>query len=105
MMLKIGQYLDNDRKALHTHLRMVGLIMDAPCGYVCCIRELKEVTIPFKESMTIVRHATPGTDDENDDDDENMLASLLNKSQDTVEIPSCINKEETCTDKKTTKRR
>ncbi|KAI7847299.1 hypothetical protein BDC45DRAFT_358386 [Circinella umbellata] len=42
MMLKIGQYLDNDRKALHTHLRMVGLIMDAPCGYVCRIRELKE---------------------------------------------------------------
>ena len=25
---------------------MVGLIMDAPCGYVCRIRELKEVTIP-----------------------------------------------------------
>ena len=55
--------------------------------------------------MTIVRHATPGTDEENDGDDGNMLASLVNKSQDIMDIPSCLNKYGACTDKKTRKRK
>ncbi|KAG2227171.1 hypothetical protein INT45_003901 [Circinella minor] len=126
MLLKIGCHLDNDRKSIravrtvgfsHTHLRMTGLIMDAPCGYVCRVRELKEITIPceferfaktyirflkhvfilkyvVKNTMDIVKNGPPSTVEEEDDEEEDteMFESIVDKHKDTLIIPSCLNR-------------